>query len=44
MKEFTGWLKFEIEIFEKQNITFHTPLMKTAEELLALLKKEYHLE
>ena len=40
MKEFTGWLKFEIEIFKKQDIKHYTPLMKVAEELLVLLKKE----
>ena len=44
MKEFTGWLKFEIEIFKKQDIKHYRPLKKVAEELLVLLKRKYHLE
>ena len=44
MKEFTGWLKFESSIYKSQNRDFHIPLKQIAVELIALLKKEYHLK
>ncbi len=44
MREFTGWLKFETNIYKMQNREHHRPLKQYATELLALLKKEYHLE
>ncbi len=44
MKEFTGWLKFESSIYKNQNNRYHIPLRQTATELIALLKKEYHLK
>jgi hypothetical protein len=44
MKEFTGWLKFEVSIYKGQANEFLLPLKQTATELLAILKKEYHLK
>ena len=44
IKEFTGWTKFESRIYKNHNVDFHQPLKKFAMELLALLKREYHLE
>jgi len=44
MKEFIGWAKSEAS-FWKANIKDHLePLNKTAKEIIALLKKEYHLK
>jgi hypothetical protein len=44
MKEFIGWMKFEQTIYEMQSERYLAPLKQDAIELLALLKKEYHLE
>ena len=44
MKEFIGWVKFEAGIYKSQNSTYHIPIKESAIELLALLKKEYHLK
>src|SRR6266487_6012865 len=44
MKEFIGWMKFEQYIFNLDSESFFAPLKQEATELLALLKKEYHLE
>jgi hypothetical protein len=44
MKEFTGWLKFESSVYSSQNSRHHFPLNQSATELIALLKKEYHLK
>lgn len=44
MREYTGWMKFEANIYNFQVSEFLKPIRQKAEELLALLKKEYHLE
>ena len=44
MREFTGWLKFEISIYLNHIKIYLLPLKQTATELLELLKKEYPLE
>jgi predicted RNA-binding protein with PIN domain len=44
MKEFTGWQKFEVSVYLNQITNYLVPLKQTATELIALLKKEYHLE
>ena len=44
MKKFTGWQKFEVSIYQRQINTYLLPLRQITTELLALLKKEYHLE
>jgi hypothetical protein len=44
MREFTGWLKFEVSIYLNQIKNNLLPLKQTATELLELLKKEYPLE
>ena len=43
IKEYTGWLKFESNIYRFQNKEFLEPIRKDAEELIAILKKEYQL-
>ena len=44
MKEFTGWIKFEVSIYYSQVKEHLIPIKQTALELMELLKKEYHLE
>ena len=44
MKEFTGWQKFEVSIYQRQINTYLLPVKQIATELLALLKKAYHLK
>ena len=44
MKEYTGWIKFEANIYTYQIKEFLEPLKQKAESLLELLKKEYHLK
>jgi hypothetical protein len=44
MKEFTGWQKFEVHIYDNHITKYLVPLKETAKELIALLKKEYHLK
>ena len=44
MNEYTGWLKFESNIYAFQTKEFLKPIRKDAEELIAVLKKEYHLK
>jgi hypothetical protein len=44
MKEFIGWLAFESQIYQSQIKYFLLPLKQTATELIAMLKKEYHLK
>jgi len=44
MREYIGWLKFESGIYQYQSDRYLTTLKKLAEELLAFLKKEYHLQ
>jgi hypothetical protein len=44
MKEYTGWLKHAAGIYNYQVKVFLEPIKKKAEELLNLLKKEYHLK
>jgi hypothetical protein len=44
MKEFTGWMKFEVSIYMDQIKEHLLPIKNTAIDLLILLKKEYHLE
>lgn len=44
MKEFTGWLKFETDIYREQISNYILPLKKSATELIRLLKKEYRLD
>jgi hypothetical protein len=44
MREYTGWLKFEAGIYRYQADRHLEPLKKLATELIALIKKEYHLE
>lgn len=43
MKEYTGWLKFESNIYHFQIDRYLSPLRELAIELLIVLKKEYHL-
>ena len=43
MKEYTGWLKFESNIYLFQIKKHLSPLKESAIELLVVLKKEYHL-
>ena len=44
MQEYTGWLKFEADIYQYQNDRYVSSLKKSAIELLEILKKEYHLK
>ena len=44
MKEYTGWVKFESNIYQFQINKHLSPLKKLAIELLVVLKKEYHLK
>ena len=44
IKEYTGWLKFEADIYKYQVSRYLSPLKKAATELLDLLKKKYHLQ
>lgn len=44
MKEFIGWLEFESHIYQSHIKNFLIPLKQTATELIALLKREYHLD
>jgi len=44
MKEYTGWMKFESNIYIFQIKEFLEPIKQKADSLLDLLKKEYHLE
>ncbi len=44
MKEYTGWMKFESNIYLFQIKDFLNPIRKKAESLLELLKEEYHLK
>jgi len=44
MKEFTGWQKFETNIYKMQDLRHHIPLLQAATELIVMLKKEYHLK
>ena len=44
MKAYTGWLKFESNIYLYQVRRYLSPLRDTATQLLALLQKEYHLK
>jgi hypothetical protein len=44
MKEFIGWQAFELQIYRNHITNFLLPLKQIATELMALLKKEYHLE
>src|SRR6266496_3266532 len=39
MKEFTGWQKFEVKIYQRQIDTYLLPVKQIATELLLLLKK-----
>ena len=44
MKEFTGWIKFEVSIYISQIKDHLLPIKQTAIELMDLLKSEYHIE
>ena len=44
MQQYTGWLKFESNIYIFQMVRYLTPLKELATDLLAILKKEYHLK
>ena len=44
IKEYTGWLKFEAGIYRYQVDRYLVRLQNSAIELLAFLKKEYHLD
>ena len=44
MEEFTGWQKFEARVYRRQINTYLFPVKQRATELLALLKKEYHMK
>jgi len=44
MKEFIGWMSFESSIYKMQNRRYLIPLKQNAADLIAVLKKEYHLE
>jgi len=43
LNEYIGWLKFEANIYTFQTKEHLEPIKKDAEELIALLKKEYNL-
>jgi hypothetical protein len=44
LNEYIGWLKFESNIYSFQTKEFLEPIRKAAVELIALLKKHYHLK
>lgn len=44
MNEYAGWVKFEANIYRMQSKEYLEPIRKNAEELIAALKKEYHLK
>ena len=44
MRVYTGWVKFESNIYIYQVRRYLLPLRQAADELLAFMKKEYHLE
>ena len=44
MRAYTGWLKFESNIYRHQVGRYLSPLRDSATQLLALLQKEYHLK
>ena len=44
MNEYAGWVKFEANIYRMQSKEYLAPIRKNAEELIATLKKEYHLK
>ena len=44
MNEYIGWLKFESNIYKYQIKDFLEPIRKEAEELIIVLRKEYHLK
>ena len=44
MKEFTGWQKFEVSIYQRHIDTYLLPIRQSAIELLQLLQKEYHFD
>ena len=44
MKAYIGWLKFESNIYHYQVRRYLSPLRDSATQLLALVKKEYHMK
>ena len=44
MKEFTGWVKYESDVYSIHNNSYLTSIKKIATELILLLKNKYHLE
>lgn len=44
MKEFAGWIKFEMLIYDTHNTVYLAPLKQKAIELIALLKNKYRLK
>ncbi|HSU29253.1 MAG TPA: hypothetical protein VLJ68_12790 [Chitinophagaceae bacterium] len=44
LNEYTGWIKFEADIYIYQTKAYLTPIKQCAEELIGILKKEYHLD
>ena len=44
LNEYIGWLKFESNIYSFQTKEFLEPIKKDAVELIALLKKNYHVK
>ena len=44
IKEFTGWQKFEVHIYQRQIDTYLLPLKHIAIDIITLLKEKYHLK
>ncbi len=44
MREYTGWMKFESNIYLFQNREYLEPIRKSAEALMKLLEVKYHLK
>ena len=44
MREYTGWVKFEANLYRFQAKRYLSLLKQSATELLGILKKEYHLK
>ena len=44
LKEFTGWQKFEVGVYQRQIDTYLLPVKHIATEILTLLKEKYNLK